>query len=543
MSEKARSKPEPNRIDLDITDLRAIVTKTKGVLDASDHKKLLAAMDTLFFLTSELGSKNTSIKRLRNLIFGPSSEKTKDVKAAIKKSQDTETSSAAKPQEKEKTKEPKKRKGHGRNSAQDYKGAEKSKVVHEEFKPGQRCDLCLKGKLYPLEPKTLVRVKGVAPLMATVYEIDRLRCNLCGEVFTAKTQEDLGDERYDETAAAMIALLKYGTGLPFHRLEKLEGKLGIPLPASTQWDVVDKAAKIIEPAYKELVRQAAQGKVLHNDDTTAKILDLAPSTDSKGGERRGVYTSSIVATDDDQQVVLFFTGHKHAGENLADVLAQRKDNLGPPIQMCDALAANTCGDFDTIIAHCIAHARRKYVDVSENFPEESLHVLELLKAVYYNDGITKELRMSDEERLKYHQEHSKPIMNSLEAWCELQFEEKNVEPNSGLGEAIKYMTKHWEKLTLFLRVPGAPLDNNRVERSMKMAILHRKNAMFFKTQRGAYVGDLFMSLIYTCELSKINVFDYLVELQRHSEEVSQDPNKWLPWNYAAALSAIEIRRQ
>ncbi len=101
------------------------------------------------------------------------------------------------------------------------------------------------------------------------------------------------------------------------------------------------------------------------------------------------------------------------------------------------------------------------------------------------------------------------------------------------------MQNHWQKLTLFLRQAGAPLDNNVCERALKKAILHRKNALFYKTLNGARVGDLFMSLIYTCELNEVNPFDYLTRLQEHADEVATNPERWLPWNYRAAVTANE----
>ena len=126
-------------------------------------------------------------------------------------------------------------------------------------------------------------------------------------------------------------------------------------------------------------------------------------------------------------------------------------------------------------------------------------------------------------------------MDGLDAWFESQFDEKKVEPNSGLGKAIKYMRKHWNELSLFLREPGAPLDNNLCERALKKAILHRKNSLFYKTKHGAYVGDLFMSLIHTCVLCKVNPFDYLIKLQQHSASLFKNPSQWLPWNYKDAI--------
>jgi len=147
-----------------------------------------------------------------------------------------------------------------------------------------------------------------------------------------------------------------------------------------------------------------------------------------------------------------------------------------------------------------AHARRRFVQVTPNFPQECRFVLETLGEVYRYDAEAKERGLLPEARLRFHQEHSEPVMKQLHAWFLAQFEEKRVEPNSGLGEAITYCLKHWERLTLFLRQAGAPLDSNIVERALKKCILHRKNSLFYKTENGAEVGDLYMSLIHTCHL-------------------------------------------
>ena len=106
-------------------------------------------------------------------------------------------------------------------------------------------------------------------------------------------------------------------------------------------------------------------------------------------------------------------------------------------------------------------------------------------------------------------------MEELEAWLTVQIEARKVEPNSSLGEAITYMRRHWDKLTLFLRQPAAPLDNNVCEQALKKAILHRKNALFYKTLNGAHVGDVFMSFIHTAELNDIKPFDYLCRGQNY----------------------------
>lgn len=417
------------------------------------------------------------------------------------------------------------------------------------MKSGACCPECRKGKLYAAAaPGVLIRVVGQAPLAATVYELAKLRCNLCLEVFTAPAPEGIGSEKYDAGAASMIALLKYGNGLPFHRLDALQQSLGIPLPASTQWQIVENTAALIKPAFAELIRQAAQGEVVYNDDTTMKVLaqmaqpsanEVAELPQAERSARKGSFTSGIVSTRAGRTIALFFTGRKHAGENLAAVLAQRAEALGPPIQMCDALSRNLVGPLKTIVANCTAHARRKYVDVAPHFPEECRFVLETLAEVYTNDAHCKEQRCSPAQRLHFHQTHSGPLMTTLENWLAEQFAQRQVEPNSGLGQAISYTRKHWPELTLFLRQAAAPLDNNLCEQALKKAILHRKNALFYKTAKGANVGDTFMSLIHTCGLTGANPFDYLTALQKHSAALSQNPEQWLPWNYRETLARID----
>jgi transposase len=427
---------------------------------------------------------------------------------------------------------------HGRHSAAAFSGAPRVASTHATLHSGDLCPECRRGKVYRLkEPATLVRFVGHAPLEATVFEMERLRCNACGQIFKADQPDGAGAEKYDETAVAMIALLKYGTGVPFQRLERLQKQLGMPLAAATQWDLMAAAAELIRAALEELIRQAAQGSVMHNDDTGMRILRL---TREPGDKRTGTFTSGIVSLVGAWTIALFFTGWKHAGENLAEVLKQRARGLPAPIQMSDALSRNSpkVEGVEPLQANCLAHGRRQVVEVADHFPEECRYVLETLRDVYHHDALAREQAMSPEQRLRFHQDHSGPLMKGLHEWMEAQLGEHKTEPNSGLGKAISYLLNHWPKLTLFLRQPGAPIDNNLVERALKKAILNRKNALFYKTLNGAGVGDLFMSLIHTCELNGANPFDYLTELQRHSEELKRRPSEWMPWNYREALARL-----
>ena len=175
-----------------------------------------------------------------------------------------------------------------------FSGAQKIEIKHQNLKHGDRCPDCGQGNVYgQKEPKVLVRVVGQAPLAATVYSLERLRCGACGQVFTAQEPEGVGPEKYDETATAMVAQLKYGSGVPFNRLEQLEAHLGIPLPATTQWEMVEEGAELIKPARDELIRQAAQDEVFHNDDTGMKVLKM---NREPGDKRTGTFTSGIVST-------------------------------------------------------------------------------------------------------------------------------------------------------------------------------------------------------------------------------------------------------
>jgi len=534
------------RMELNMEELETLLERAKASpLSEQDYNKLKAAVKTLGYLTQLLEDRKTTIDRLRQILFGASTEKTRKV---LKPDQTPQTKTAPSLAEPDSEESSKKNKGHGRNRAEAYRGATRIEVRHNSLKSGDRCPECKKGKVYDsTKPGLLVRIVGQAPLAATVYELEKLRCNLCGEVFTADAPQGVGQQKYDASSGSMIAILKYGSGFPFYRLEGLEGSLGIPLPASTQWEIVREMAAGIEPAYKELIRQAAEGEVLHNDDTTMKILALMrespyneePAQDfedsQQASQRTGVFTSGIVSTREGRKIALFFTGHKHAGENLADVLSKRAAKLGPPIQMCDALARNLPKDLEVIVANCLAHGRRKFIDQVHNFPEPCRYVLETLRDVYQNDALAKQRGMSPAQRLAFHQAQSAPLMEQLKKWLKEQIAERKVEPNSALGRAISYMTNHFNKLTLFLRVPGAPLDNNICERALKKAILHRKNALFYKSENGAHVGDLFMSLIHTCQLSSVTPFDYLNELQTHAAKLSRNPQEWMPWNYRDTL--------
>ena len=533
---------KPKHINLKLDEIEALLKRVeKGQNQDGDYEIIKSMADTIIFLNQAVNSKNVSIKRLLKMLFGIKTEKKNKIfknnnDSDDKDNQPDDQSDNDKPKD---DKPDKKTKGHGKNGADKYLGANREFISHQELKHGDSCPLCIKGKVYNLKiPGVIIKISATAPLQAAIYDVEKLRCNLCGKVFTAKAPGNITGKHYDETAKAMIAILKYGCGFPWYRMEKLQESLGIPLPASTQWDKVESAADLIYPAYDELKLQAAQGNIIHNDDTTMKVLELMEENQTKSSkERTGIFTTGIVSIlDEEKKIALFYTGRNHAGENIDSLYQTRDTKKDPPVQMCDALSRNSSDQFEKILANCLTHARRGFVDVSENFPDECRYVIETLAQVYKTDAITKEQQMNPDERLEFHQLYSKPLMEELHLWLNKQINDKLVEPNSGLGQAVKYMLNHWPELTRFLYVTGAPLDNNICEQALKRAILHRKNALFYKTLHGAYIGDLFMSLIHTCNLMKTNPFKYLVALQKNTHALFKNPSQWMPWNYEQAVA-------
>ena len=532
--------PRPEELEVFLRELQPLVPTALFEI----AQALVGAVQMLYGL---LEKRRYSLARLRRLLFGAKTEKMGRLAPRQPNSAAGKTPGPKVPR--------RKGKGHGRNNLKtDFPGAQRIRVPHPTLVAGCRCEGCGDGRMYPTNRCASVpRITGQAFLVMQIFEPEGWRCNACQQVVWAPLPQEAKGPKYDATAKSMLAVLNYANGMPFHRIEQHQKAMGIPVPQSVQWEQVSDLADKVAPVHAALIEVAARGEIVHNDDTHAKILAkaVAARADSEAEAnnkkskkpRTGTFTTGIVAQSSGHTIALFVTGHQHAGENLRDLLRHRPADAAPPIQMCDGLDHNCPAGFKTLLANCLAHGRRKIVDMASFFPQECLHVLEALKAVYATDALAKEQKLSSEGRLELHQEKSGPVLEELHSWIESQFSEKRTEPNSGLGQAFKYLLKRWQPLTLFLRVAGAPLDNNINERALKMAIRRRRNSLFYKTPRGAAVGDCLMSLIYTCTLAGVNSFDYLTVLQQHLEAVQADPTSWLPWNYkttrdlAAAVKA------
>jgi transposase len=570
---------KPHVIDVDLDEVARCLERAKTVLPAKDMEVFEGLRLSVVELIRLLRDRGSTIARLRRIFGISSSEKTSDVLRNQGSPESTEQSAsppsgeqpagssdetgtgstdASNGQDAEdnrsggdgngdrKSKDTPK--GHGRIRASMYQGVRHDHVTHQSLRPGDTCPCCCRSKVYRLKkPACIIRIFGQAPLVAHGWDCERLRCAGCGKVYTARAPKEAQGPKYSESAGAMMAMLRYGTGMPLNRLGHLQNNLQMPVPASTQWEVVRDRAPVFEPVYQELCCRAANGSVIHNDDTYMRILEfmgqrraaLLAKGELPDPDRTGLFTTGIISQTDDGPIVLFFTGRQHAGENLNDLLDRRDPELEPPIHMCDGLDRNLPKDHEVVKGNCLVHGRRHIVDEVGNFPEECRHVILELKTVFENEAKCRKHGWTGEERLRFHQRESQQVMMDLQAWMNAQLKERKVEENSGLGKAYNYLLKRWDKLTLFLRVPNAPIHNNVIERGLKMAIRHRNASLFYRTQRGADVGDMYMTIIYTADLYRENVFEYLTILQLHEADVVANPSAWLPWTYRATLAASD----
>jgi transposase len=532
-------------------EIESLIEQIRGTnLDPRAKDKIERLLRTVLTLVELLQRKNTSIKKLREMIFGKRTERHQARKAEGQENADEAEKSddgrakAADDQDARaelraiESGQKTKRNGHGRRAASDYNGAKIVKCRHEDLKAGDDCPTSCGGRLYDLkEPTALMQFTGQPLITATKYEREALRCAKCQQRYIASLPEGVRDERYDATCDATIALMRYGGGLPWHRQAGLQAMGGVPLAEATMWERCEETADAAMGIFLRLMRLAAGGEVMHTDDTWVRILScLKEDKEEKG---RATNTSGIVVKTEGRKIALYLSGRRHAGENLAELLTKREEGLARPIQMSDALAANTSVEKNVIRAYCLAHARRKVFELREDYPAECAVVLDAVGKVYGYEAAA--AGMNGERRLAYHQEKSGPVMKELKQWIEARFSERLVEPNSNLGKALQYWLSHWKELTVWLREPGTPLDNNESERALKQFILMRKNSMFFKTEHGAAVGDVLSSLIRTCRLNGVNAWDYLVTIIRNKKEARINPHLYLPWNYkreeAEALAA------
>ncbi len=519
----------PKRIELSLDEQKQLKERLKqSNLSVNDQQIFLGMIDFNHWLQFSLQEKKINIKRLQHAFFNKS-EKSK-ASSPVNNPHAT-TLLVVKKNSREKSKS---QSNHqGRLGHTDYTNIEKVPIFHSEFKAGQPCPEKDGGRLWPIPPGNIIKITGQGFGKAIQYVQEKLRCSTCGKLLSAPLPPSVVEDKYDYAFKAHLCMLKYYMGLPFYRIEAYQRAVGIPLPDSTQWQLVEQLADCVYPIFRILEKLAACGHLVHVDDTTVRILSAIREnkTFKNRKDRKGTFTTGVLSYYLQHKIYLFYSSRKHAGENMIDVLAKRNQDL-PPIQyMCDALSRNMPEALKAILINCIAHARRKFVEIESFYVEECGYVINTLAQVYHHDSLAKEQQLSAEQRLAFHQEHSGPIMEALNQWLKKQLNDNLVEPNGGLGSAIQYFLNHWVKFTQFLKIPGAPLDNNIIEAGLKIPIRIRKNAMFFATEHGAFVGSMILSLIQTCIVAGENPIEYLTALQENKSQIFKEPDRWLPWNY------------
>lgn len=431
------------------------------------------------------------------------------------------------------------KKGHGRNSADAYQGAVIVEVEHPELTPGATCpaEVC-DGRLYEMsEPGTLVRVTGAPLASATRYNLQKLRCAICEIIYTAPLPDGVSDKKYDANFIAMLMINKYFMSVPLYRQDRLQKHLGVPLPASTQWDLMVAFEPMLKALYKGLSQDAANGLALCYDDTSVKIMsEIKAAKTAKKGEKnqRACFTTGIVSLHEDHRTYFYITDNRTAGKCITDIMAIRDANLDPPIMMCDALSANIpqgIAEDLYILCFCLVHARRQFYELPNGYDDMADKVIGLIGSIYDHEAHTKSF--SSEKRLAYHQEKSTPVMAELKLYLEEQKSE--FEPNSVAGKAVDYILNRWTQLSQFLRHPHAPLDTNIVERALKLVIQVRKSSMFYKSLSSAAFASYVQSALYSAAQNDINPCEYMCALMDNEQAVIQNPKEWLPWHYKKTL--------
>lgn len=439
---------------------------------------------------------------------------------------------------------------HGRRSLKDFGNLPTQHHTHSDLGVGCSCPSCHAGRLYRFFPRTFVSIVGQAPFAGCRHEIDRLQCNRCKKIFEAELPEALQNDGvgngnlYAFSAASMVVALKYLGVMPWHRQETLQAAIGVEVPDASMFDMCERLVDIARPVTRVLEENAAQAPLFYGDDTSAMILGLDAETkiDRRSGkpvERTGCHTTCVIARlPEHRHIAIFRVGIQHTGELLDIIMRGRDDNLPAPYVMADASTCNSVTVRNVIMCACNAHALRHFKALEKEYPKDAGYILERYRAIYKTDAHTTQEAMSSDERLAYHRVHSRPLFKEMCVYANTLLENHILEPNSNIGQACDYLLNHQRALSAFYRYPGVPIDNNFTERELRLPVRLRDAAPFFKNKVGAAVAAQLWTLCVTALLANVPLFDYLNAMQRFSDDVRDNPKKWLPWNYRDRVTLL-----
>jgi hypothetical protein len=442
-------------------------------------------------------------------------------------------------------------KGHGRNGASAFVNAKHFIHALAVGVVGALCSACGLGRLTRYREKVVIRVVGQPLFAAQLHHLEQARCRECGRVVRAQAPtsvtEGVGSSYavYDWSACAMLVVMHYFAAAPFKRLESLHAGWGIPMPDANLWRMADETDDLLLPLYRAVELHGVQKATsLRIDDTGSMVVALAREIQAEmaalklAGEstknvRTGINATGVLLETADGNIVLFFTGRHHAGEVL-DQLLKRRIPGGPRlVKVTDGASKNFDHQHrgELVEATCNAHAFLKFHDIKEEHPAEYAVAGEVYKGVFDNDDEAKARRLTPDERMLFHRERSKSLMEKLKAMCEEKLRSKLVEPSSALWEPLSFIINQWPRLTRFYEEPGVPLDTNLVEQKLIIPVRYLAASFNYKTETGAEVGDRMMSLIATAHANGVEPVAYLTHCLRHHEELSKRPADFLPWAY------------
>ena len=397
---------------------------------------------------------------------------------------------------------------------------------------GDLCPECTKGKVYhekSLEThKSFIRIEGNPLFEAVQYEQEILRCNCCKKYHKAKLPDGVDDsKRYTSSAITTAGISRYIFGTPHYRIESIQRNISCFISTSSMFEMSQTLMDAIYPVYERLIQVASDSDVLKIDDSRMKVMSYVLGLE---GSKKYTCISAIVAKSDFGNINLYKTNETSAGKFMDEVLNHRNKD-GPVVRMSDALGANNSKNNDIIFAKCLVHARRGFFEILQFFQNECKTMIEYFSHIWKNERHCDDLSLSTEKRLSYHQKNSGPFMEKIYSYAKKLLDSREVEPNSSIGKACKYLLRHWEGLTMFLRYGEAPIDNNECERLIKKAIIHRKNSLFYKSDMGATVGDTIMSVGFTGLEHGVQIYNWFETMLINYSDVFANPDQYLPWNF------------
>lgn len=320
----------------------------------------------------------------------------------------------------------------------------------------------------------------------------RCTCNACIE--TAPLPDKLFDgARYSIDFAVEVAIGKYLDHLPLERQVRVMAREGLVVDSQTLWDQINVLARHLAAAHERLHEYILSQGVIGADETRWPLMGM------KADERKMWQVWAVVAPDAICHKILSGRGNDACREMLRDY---RGVVIADGYATYKSLASEP-GSF--ALANCWSHARRELVDIEAFFPVEAKQGIDLIRELYLIEGLCANGPPGDELRRQLRRERSVPVLERIQTWLNTT----RALPQSGLGQAIKYISGRWAGLTRFIDDPRIAIDNNATERALRGVVVGRKNHYGSRSRRGTEVAAVFYSLIESAKLVGIEPKAYL----------------------------------